>query len=137
MNAPLPFTRIERALGRIVWPRMSVWLYLSIALLVLVWWFAAPMLKVILYKAVILTLMAFLGDKIARAMEGKGPRPHELVEQAEAMRKQHTDVFGSSGPHPPTFENLLAQEYMRRADAVLYRRAVIIATAMVAGALGT
>lgn len=132
----LPFTRFEKFLARVVAPRMGIWLYVSLALLALVWWFAAPMLKVILYKAVILTLTGFLGDKIARAMEGKNPRPHELLEDAQRLKDSYLRVYPDFGG-PPVAAIDRIRELERRADAVLYRRALIIAAAMVAGALGT
>jgi hypothetical protein len=117
---PLPFSRLERVIGNLIAPRMGWWLYLSIALLLGVAYFAAPMLKVILYKAVILTLAAFIGDKIARHLEDSNERPHELLERATA--EQNIE---------------LALDLARRADAAYYRRAIIVAAAMIAAALGT
>jgi hypothetical protein len=114
-------TAFERWIGRLVAPRMGGWLYLTLVLLALVWWFAEHMLKVLLYKGVIITMAAFMGDKIARAMEGRGPRPHQLREEAELKAQTYEDV----------------RAFHQRADAILYRRAIVIAAVVIAAALGS
>jgi hypothetical protein len=140
MNEPLPFTRLERAIANFFAPRMGWWLYLSIALLAGVAYFALPMLKVILYKVVILTLMGFIGDKIARHLEDTNKRPHELLGMAWAMLVPPTPAPGQDlGPVVLDKQQQidLAVHWERRADAIYYRRAIVIAAAMIAGALGT
>lgn len=111
----------EAWVARLTFPRMGWWLWITIALVVGVAFLARHMLTVLLWKATLLTLAAFLGDKIARTVERRNARPHELLEQAGQLREA-----GGAWEH-----------LERRADAIYLRRAIIIGAAMVAAALGT
>lgn len=117
-------TRLERAIVRVLAPRMAAWLWVSLILLVAVWWFAEHMLKVLLYKGVIITLAAFLGDKIVRAIETRNRRPHELLEEATALRSR-----------PGQEERAWQLEQL--AHGIYYRRALVIGACVIAGALGS
>jgi hypothetical protein len=116
-------TKLESLLGRAIAPRMWVWLWLSVALVIGVWWVADHMIKVLLWKVVILTVCSFLGDKIARGMENSNERPHELLREAAELRAAG---FVEA-----------ARELWRRADGIYLRRALIISACVIAGALGT
>lgn len=121
--------RIGNVLKGIALPRMSVWLYVSIALLGAVWYFASHMLGVILFKAVIITICSFLGDKVARAVEASNRRPHELLAEAEALR------VGIVKATPADIERAWQLEQL--AHGIYYRRALIIGACVIAGALGS
>lgn len=130
MNAPkkpiVQTSALESGLGRFLRilfvPRMGVWLWISIVLLIAIWWFAEHMLKVILYKGVLLTLAAFLCDKIARGIERSGKRPHELLQEADAIRARDWER---------------SWQLEQLAQNVYHRRAIIIAAGMIAAALGS
>lgn len=107
----------------LAFPRMGWWMWLSIMLIGGVAFVAAHMLKVLLWKAVLITLAAFLGDKVARAMERGNKRPHELLERAQELHA--LGLFEQS--------TVLST----RADAIYMRRALIISAAMIAAALGS
>lgn len=115
--------RVTAGIGRFFAPRMGIWLYLSIAMVVGVWWAAGHMLKILLWKLVLLTIAGFIGDKIARFMEGNAPRPHQLREWARASGEQ-----GNLDD---------AAQLEARANSVLNRRAAIIVGAMIAAALAS
>jgi hypothetical protein len=125
--------KIGRALKFLLLPRMGIWLWISVLLLALVWFFAEHMLKVILYKAVLCTLAGFVGDKIARAMEASSRRPHELLQEAERL------LARSSGRLRADADALRARAWQLEqiAQNVYHRRAIVIAAAMIAAALGS
>jgi hypothetical protein len=130
-------TGLERLLGRAMMPRMWAWLWLSVVLVIAVWWVAQHMLTVLLWKVVILTVCGFLGDKIARGMENSNERPHSLLSHAKELRLPHV-VFVDGPPIMPSDRELDAAESLeRRADAIYLRRALIISACVIAGALGT
>lgn len=113
-------TSFWRALGRLATPRMGIWLLTTLVLLGALWWAAAHMLKVVLYKAVLLTMAAFLGDKIARTVERRNLRPHELLQAAADARDDDRRFQLESLAH-----------------GIYYRRALVIGAAMIAAALGS
>lgn len=123
--------RFWKAVGAIAWPRMGLWFWLSVALIIAIAFLASHMLKVLLWKVALATTMAFLGDKIVRLMERRNARPHELLEEArlvESGEKPAPDMW---------FTMPYVTDLRRRADAIYYRRAIVMGAAMLAGALGT
>lgn len=137
-SAPIAVpTRLEVVLGRaakfLFAPRMAVWLWLSVVLLVGVWWFAAHMLKVVLYKVVLLTIAGFVGDKIARGSESSNKRPHEMLARAKEIAVEVEKM----DPRDRTDAVADMHHLERRADAAYLRRAILIGAAMIAAALGT
>ncbi len=115
--------RAWAAVARLLTPRMGLWLLLTLLLLGALWWVAPHMLKVVLYKAVLLTLAAFLGDKVARTIERRNARPHEWMEEAKRFAEKRR------------FE--LAEGCYRRVDAIYLRRAIVVGAFAIAAALGS
>lgn len=102
-------------------PRMGLWLYASIALLAALYLIAPHMAQVVLFKLCLITVAAWLGYWISRALE-RGRRPHELKEHAFQHRENG---------RPERADHLEA-----RAELLLLRRTIIVAAAMIAAALG-
>lgn len=110
----------EAWVARLTFPRMGWWLWITIALVVGVAFLARHMLTVLLWKATLLTLAAYLGYFVARHAEKRSGRPHELLEQAALMS-----------------DSARRRELEDRADRALGRRALYIVGFAVAAALGT
>lgn len=83
--------RVTDAIGRFALPRMWVWLYLSIALVALVWIMAPHMVKVIVFKlsmAPIATVFFYWAHRtVCRGIPG----PRELWTQANKTREEGND----------------------------------------------
>lgn len=140
----------EAMLAGLVFPRMGLWLYASIALCVLIWFLAPHMVKVGAYKLALITVAAFIGYHISRALESRGWRPHELIGKAKNCQKRsYLDQFPK---HLLTEQEdrvkagevdldvvvcQRAWELEQLAAAAYQRRAWVVSACMIAAALGS
>ena len=97
-------------------PRMSGWLLIVVALMAAVWLLAPHQLTVSLYKLSLVTLAAVVGYWLDRSLFPYA-RPHVFFEQDDDNPEGLTIVTSVAG-------------------AMMYRRAIIIAAAMIAVSLG-
>lgn len=100
--------------------RMSLWLWITLLLIVAIGFMAPHMLSVLAWKASLLTMAAYLGYWICRAAEASVGRPHELLEEASAQKDPARSW---------QLEQLAAAAYQRRAW--------VISACLIAAALGT
>lgn len=123
-------TLLQRITG-FVFPRMGLWLWLSIGLIVLIWILAPHMVKVSAYKLSLITIAAYVGYWISRGLEG-GVRPHDLERTGRQLiacsepDQVQRDLKQSSG-----------YDMLRRAEVVRTRRCYIVCAVMLAVALGS
>jgi len=132
---PLPFTAAERAIARFFAPRMLVWLLLTLVLIGALFWLARHMLPVLLWKVTLLSTAAFFGDKIARAIEWRNRRPHELLETAAKCYGRAHDLRNPDDERGMDLAR--GWQLEQRADGIYQRRAIVIGCAMIAAALGS
>jgi hypothetical protein len=127
-------SNLEEAIKGVFIHRNSWWLWLSIALMVGIWYLARHMVSVALFKLALITIATYVGYLASLAMEGalgigKGrrQRPHELMADAAALRAASPSSARA---------NDRAWELDQLAAAMLWRRAMIVCGAMIASALG-
>ena len=118
--------QLEQVLAALIFPRMGLWLYISIALCALIWFLAPHMVKVGAYKLALITVAAFIGYHINRALESRGWRPHNLVKQANMLKEEPSEA---SQRH--------SWECAQLAAAAYQRRAWVVSACMIAAALGS
>lgn len=121
--------------------RMSLWLWLSLALLLAIHRFAPHMVSVVLYKVALITIGGYVGFVLSLALEGalgfrRAPmryRPHEYQAMARACRAEaQSKVIAARA------ELLaLAWQYELLALHMLWRRAGVVAAVLIASALGS
>jgi hypothetical protein len=121
-------------LKNLVFPRMGLWLWMSIALLGLIWFLAPHMVKVAAYKLALITIAAYIAYWISRGLEG-GVRPHQL--EREAAQSEENVRFGKIGR--PLADHVMTQagNLRRAAEAIRVRRCYIVCACMIAVALGS
>lgn len=122
-------TRIEQALVTLVAHRNSWWLWLSVVLMVAIYFLARHMVGVALFKLALLTIAMYVGYVGSLAMEGaigsaanRRKRPHEYMADADAARAAGDKERG--------------WQLDQFAAAMLWRRAMIVSAAMLAVAMG-
>jgi hypothetical protein len=123
-------------LQALVAPRMGLWLWLSIALAVLIWFLAPHMVKVSTYKLSNITIAAYLGYWLARALEG-GRRPHELEAQARAALETPWPRGSITEKEFWGQQYTIAHELRREANQIRWRRVAIVAVCIIGAALGS
>ena len=119
----IPASGWEKSLLALIGHRMSAWLYLTVALVAAVWFFAPHMLSVLLWKGTLLSIAAYLGYWICRAIEQSSARPHELQARADS------EMSSGDPERAWQLEQLAAASYQRRAW--------VIAACLIAAAIGT
>jgi hypothetical protein len=121
---------LERAILALVSHRMSLWLWVSVALLVAIFFLARHMIGVALFKLALMTIAMYVGYAGSLAIEGalgfgkRRMRPHEYQAEAAQLRADH----GNADPR--------AWELDQIAAWMLLRRTIIVAAALLASALG-
>jgi hypothetical protein len=140
-ESPQPqLTKIEQVLLAPFVHRNSWWMWLSVFLLVVIYYKARHMVDVALFKLALITIATYVGYLASLAMEGalgfagkkRRKRPHEY--QADAL-----ELRAVAATRPPAAgEPALARawELEQLAAAMLWRRAMIVSAAMIAAAMG-
>lgn len=128
---------VERRFQAIVAHRMSAWLWISVGLLVAVFFTARHQLSVVLFKLTLMTIGGYLGYVLSLAAEGalrgsdRAKRPHEYRADAAELRASVT----IDDPHYAEV-HALAWQWEQLAAAMLWRRAMICSAALLAAAFG-
>lgn len=123
----------------LLWHRMSAWLWISIALLSAVRYFAPHMIGVALYKLTLITIGGYLGYVLSLAVEGalgitnRRRRPHEY----RALAREHRLAAESKTAAAKAEGLARAWELDQQANQMLMRRAIVVAAVLIASALGS
>lgn len=144
--APVPVQAgpIERAIYAFVAHRMSLWMWISIAIGVAIYFLAQHMIQVALFKLGLITIASYLGYWIARFLE-RGERPHEFFMQAEMLRVQARELAATTTnaderdrAKDDKVGGFLTDAYnlQRQGEAIMYRRTAIVCASLLASALG-
>lgn len=119
--------------------RMSLWLWISLGLLVAIYFLARHMVSVALYKLALITIGGYVGYVLSLALEGtlgfpgkRRFRPHELQAFGHACRKEATAK--TIAARAELLEH--AWQYELTAIHMLWRRAVIVGAVLIAAAMG-
>lgn len=138
---PVTPTKTEQAVAGFMFPRMGWAFYLAIALLAVIAWFAQHMIMVAVFKLFLITLGAVLGYWVSRWVEARGVRPHELLQEAAALRTLPVNPTDTTlaAVYPSNWDELCARAWQceQLAANAYQRRAWIVAAAMMAAALGS
>lgn len=133
-------SRFEEAIMGVFIHRNSWWLWLSVALLLGIWYLARHMVSVALFKLALITIATYVGYLASLAMEGalglqgkRRQRPHEYQADAQALRDA---LVGNASPEMKTFAYERAWQLDQLAAAMLWRRAMLVSAAMIAISLG-
>lgn len=128
-SASKPRSPTERVLVAIATHRMGAWLWVSIALLAVVLYFARHMAGVEAFGLLKLTVAVYVGYIASLAVEGclkhgddRAPRPHEYRQDAGQWFQRND------------FEQWWRFEQI--AAAMLWRRAMIVSACIIASSLG-
>lgn len=146
MDAPAPQPVVqgplERGITLLVAHRMSMWLWVSIALSVAIFFVARHMLSVLLWKVVLLTIAGYIGYTLSLAIEGalalrgdnRRKRPHEIQQEALELRAAAATMPEDSAAAAIARERAWQLEQM--AVNMLWRRSMIVSAALIASAMG-
>jgi hypothetical protein len=115
--------------------RMGTWLLISILLTLGIYLVAPHMLKVAAFKLSLITIAAYVGYWLSRAVE-RGARPHELITRAGTI--EVSDAFqGGRGEDRQRAARDEAYELRKQANQIMWRRTALICACMIAAALGS
>lgn len=127
---PVSNSPVERVLLALAGHRMSLWLWISVALLVAIFFLARHMIGVVVFKLSLLTIAGYVGYGLSLAVEGclkhgedRARRPHEY--RADARQA----LAAGNAERGWQLEQLAA--------AMLWRRAMIVSACLLAAALGS
>lgn len=119
--------------------RMGAWLWISVALLVAIYFLARHQIGVAIYKLALITIGGYVGYVLSLALEGtlgfagkRRFRPHELQAFGHACRKE------AGAKTVAARAELLehAWQYELAAIHMLWRRAMTVGFVLVAAAMG-
>lgn len=119
--------------------RMGLWLWISIALLVAIFFLSRHAINVTLYKIALITIAGYIGYMLSLAIEGcvkVGPaqrkRPHEMQQEAALLRGRAERL-----KMPEKFEaHDRAWQLEQLAVHMLWRRSVVVGAVLLAAAMG-
>lgn len=116
--------------------RMSLWLWISVAIAAAIFFLARHMLGVALFKLGLITIASYVGYWVSRALESQ--RPTDLLDQAAALRAgpgpTPANPLGDNPPSPQDLERAWQLEQL--AANVCMRRGWIVAACLIASAMG-
>lgn len=124
-------------ISKILTHRMSLWLWISIGLLIAIYFLARHMVGVVIYKIALITIAGYVGYGLSLAIEGAmgraaAKRPHEYRADAAIVRGQANGFTAASRAEALD----RAWQLEQLAAWMLWRRAAIVAAVLVASALG-
>jgi hypothetical protein len=142
-NTPEP-SRLDTILHAFFLHRMSLWLWISVALLVAIFFLARHMIGVALFKLALMTIAMYVGYAGSLAVEGalglrassRRKRPHEYQADAQDFRDCADGVDEGMSDMDRATARGRAWELDQLAAAMLWRRAMIVSAALIASALG-
>jgi hypothetical protein len=135
-----PGTALERGILMIFAHRMSLWLWLSVALLVAIFFLARHQIGVVVLKLALMTVGGYLGYVLSLALEGalrgddRAMRPHEYRAAGEKLRAEVEGQVWADPARAAAFAR--AWELDQLAAAMLWRRSMVVSAALLMLALG-
>lgn len=121
---------LDVVLAEFITHRMSLWLWISVAIAAAIFFLARHMLGVALFKLGLITIASYVGYWISRALESQ--RPTDLLALADQVRN---DPLGTGYPDVATACER-AWQLEQLAANVCMRRGWIVAACLIAAAMG-